>query len=459
MVNNSTIMASVWLNSSNDFQQRIPNPTIAGMDATIKELFNPLNGDLFNQFVSTLINRIGLVRVKQQSFNNPLAVFKGEQMYYGSTIQEIAVQWIKAHAYDDESGEELLKLERPEAQQWFHSQNRRDKYAISLVYEELQRAFDQEYGLNTFVNAVMDTPRNSDEYDEYRIFLQLIAYYDANWGFFKHATATLPIDEASSKMFLQSLRTYAGMLQFPSARYNAADITVPVFAKPNELVLITTPAVQASIDVQALASLFNVEYADVRYRTVLVDEFPVPDMYALLTTEDFFVCHDTVYRNGSFWNEDNLSQKFYLHHWGVYSVSPFVPAIAFVVGNAGTTTPVVTQNVTGLNLTATETTIKPGGTLPLTVKLTGTLTSSDGDVPSTLKVAPDAATYTLAAMNGDAAIQLNSATYVDEYGVLHLQKSKIESGTVITVTATASYINPSGATTPHTATLDITVAS
>lgn len=459
MVNNSTIMASVWLNSTNDFQQRIPNPTIAGMDSTIKALFNPLNGDLYNQFVSILINRVGLVRIKQQLFNNPLNIFKDEQMYYGSTIQEIAVKWIKAHAYDDESGEELLKLERPEAQQWFHSQNRRDKYAISLVYEELQRAFDQEFGLNTFVNAVMDTPRNSDEYDEYRIFLQLIAYYEANWGFFKHATPTLPIDEASSKTFLQSLRTYAGMLQFPSTRYNAADIDIPVFSKPDELVLITTPAVQASIDVQALATLFNVEYADVRYRTVLVDEFPVPDMYALLTTEDFFVCHDTVYRNGSFWNEDNLSQKFYLHHWGVYSVSPFTPCIAFVVGNEGTTTPVVTQNVTGLELTATETSIKPGGTLPLTVKLTGSLTSSDGDAPSTLKVAPDAATYALVAKNGNDAVQLNSATYVDDYGVLHLQKLNVEDGTTITVTATASYINPSGATTPYTAALDITVAS
>ena len=43
---NSTIMASVWLEATNDFQQRIPNPTIHGIDATLGALFDPLNNDI-----------------------------------------------------------------------------------------------------------------------------------------------------------------------------------------------------------------------------------------------------------------------------------------------------------------------------------------------------------------------------------------------------------------------------
>ena len=74
---NSTIMASVWLEATNDFQQRIPNPTTQGLDATLGALFDPLNNDMWNYFVNALVMRIGMVRVRNQEFKNLLREFKG----------------------------------------------------------------------------------------------------------------------------------------------------------------------------------------------------------------------------------------------------------------------------------------------------------------------------------------------------------------------------------------------
>ena len=66
--------------------------------------------------------------------------------------------------------------------------------------------------------------------------------------------------------------------------------------------------------------------------------------------------------------------------------------------------------------------------------------------------------YSLAAVDGDSEpVELNSRTYVDEYGILHVQKSGLSTGTVITVTAKSAYINPSGSTTEYTASADITL--
>ena len=42
-VKNSTIIEKAWLEGTNDFQQRIPNPSIAGYDATVQALFEPYN--------------------------------------------------------------------------------------------------------------------------------------------------------------------------------------------------------------------------------------------------------------------------------------------------------------------------------------------------------------------------------------------------------------------------------
>lgn len=458
--NNNTIMAKAWLAGTNDFQQRIPDPTQAGISATMSALFQPMNGQYFNQFMDILVNRIAYTYVRGQSYKNPLAVFKGNKINYGSTIQEIAPKWIKAHSYEDDA-ETLLKLHRPESEVWYHSQNRRDQYPISVNVDELRTAFTDEYGLNNLVAQLMNTPNNADEYDEFNIMKNLIAEYETRWGFYKYHLDDYPADDASGKAFLTALQTLGGKLQFPSSVYSGTDI--PVFAQPSELVLLVTPEAQASLNVNTLAALFNVDLAKVSYRTVLIDEFPIPDAVALLTTEDFFVCHDTLYNTTSFWNPQTLNTTYWLNHWGVYSVSPFVPAILFTTA-AGTVTPTIKQAVTGLTVTAEPGTVELGGSVGIVTKLKGTIDPADSDAD--VLVRPDACIYNVSAETpaGDdpavepaKPVQLNARTRVDDYGVLHVQKTGLKPGDVITVTATSTYVNPSGATVPYTGTATVTV--
>lgn len=458
--NNNTIMAKAWLAGTNDFQQRIPDPTQAGISATMSALFQPMNGQYFNQFMDILVNRIAYTYVRGQNYKNPLAVFKGNKINYGSTIQEIAPKWIKAHSYEDDA-ETLLKLHRPESEVWYHSQNRRDQYPISVNVDEIRTAFTDEYGLNNLVAQLMNTPNNADEYDEFNIMKNLIAEYETRWGFYKYHLDDYPSDDASGKAFLTALQTLGGKLQFPSSVYSGTDI--PVFAQPSELVLLVTPEAQASLNVNTLAALFNVDLAKVSYRTVLIDEFPIPDAVALLTTEDFFVCHDTLYNTTSFWNPQTLTTTYWLNHWGVYSVSPFVPAILFTTA-AGTVTPTIKQSVTGLTVTAEPGAVELGGSVRIVTKLDGTIDSADSDAD--VLVRPDACIYNVSAETPAGAdpatkpakpVQLNARTRVDNYGVLHVQKTGLKPGDVITVSATSTYVNPSGATVPYTGIATVTI--
>ena len=388
---NYTILHDIWMRGTNDYQQRVPEPTQTNIDATMGALFDPMNQNYFNQFMDALIMRIGTTYVHQQSFSNPLREFKKPQLVYGSTIQEMIPKWIRAHSYVDDA-EDVFKMARPDVRVWYHSQNRRDRYDITVNDVELRTAFTQDNGLNKLVSAIMRVPINSDEYDEYRIMMQLIAAYEHKWGFYKHALSAAPTDESTGKKFLQALRTYAGLLRFPSTTYNNGAIPdIPIFVNPDELVLLVTPQTQAALDVQTLAVLFHMEKAEIEYRTILVDQFPIPnnDCVALLTTRDFFMCCDTVYRNTSQYNPKTLGTNYFLHHWGVYSVSPFVPAIMFTVGGDGTTVDIVTQTVTGMTLTPGTKNVSAGDDVELTVALTGSLSPN---VPY-LKVAPSAATY------------------------------------------------------------------
>lgn len=553
---NYTILHDIWMRGTNDYQQRVPEPTQTNIDATMGALFDPMNQNYFNQFMDALIMRIGTTYVHQQSFKNPLREFKKPQMIYGSTIQEMIPKWIRAHSYIDDA-EDVFKMARPDARVWYHSQNRRDRYDITVNDIELRTAFTDSNGLNKLVSSIMRVPINSDEYDEYRIMMQLIAIYEQKWGFFKHALSAAPTDESTGKEFLQALRSYAGLLRFPSTTYNNGALPdIPIFVNPDELILLVTPQTQAALDVQTLAVLFHMEKAEIEYRTILVDQFPIAndDCVALLTTRDFFMCCDTVYRNTSMYNPKTLGTNYFLHHWGVYSVSPFVPAIMFTVGGQTTTVDLVTQTVTGMTLLPSSDTVAAGDDVELTVSLTGSLSPN---VPY-LKVAPSAATFdttvehsasagtagvyklalggtwaendtitfgetTVTVTEGETTSQLATAiatalasdanytvvangtnvtfteksgkygtgaptysktstagtatlttttpgvaptdayaknsprTRVDEYGILHVART-LEAGDVITVTATSTYINPSGDTTEYTATGTYTVA-
>lgn len=459
-VDNATILDKVRLKGTDDYQQRIPSATQTGVANTMRYLFDPMNRQYLNDCVWNMVNRIGLtVMAQNEPFKNPLDVFKKENLYWGSTVQEIAVKWIKAHGYKDDA-EELLKMHRPEAAVWFYEQNRRDQYPISWTDDELRQAFVDDFGLNRFMAQIMETPRNSDNYDEMNIMLALIRHYEQDLGFYKVHLDAVPSDEKTAKTLLKMLRSTAGRMQFPSTQYNALNVTdIPAYATPQQMVLLIEPEYLASLDVDALSAVFQLDKAEVPYRIVQVPSLGIPGAVALLVSTDWYQVRDTVYGTTQFYNPQTLTNTMYLNHWGVYGVSPFTPCALFTT-DAGTSVTAVTQTVTDFALTPETDNVKAGDVVQLTPKLTATVNPTG----TAIQAAPDAATYEVAAnhaASGDdtrgAAFDLNVNTFVDDQARLHVQRDGLTAGDIITVTGTATYVNPTGKTTTHKATCTFTV--
>lgn len=448
-VDNATILDKVRLKGTDDYQQRIPSATQTGVANTMRYLFDPMNRQYLNDFVWQLVNRIGLTVMAQNApFENPLAIFKKENLYYGSTVQEIAVKWIKAHGYKDDA-EDLLKLHRPEAASWFYEMNRRDQYAISWNQDELRQAFVDDFGLNRFIAQIMETPRNSDNYDEMNIMLALIRHYEQNLGFYKVHLDAAPTDEASAKTMLKSLRATAGRMRFPSTQYNALNITdIPAYADPSQMVLLIEPEFLASLDVDALSAVFQIDKADVPYRIIQVPSLGIDGAVALLVSTDWYQVRDTNYTVTQFNNPQTLTDTMFLHHWGIYGVSPFTPCALFTT-DAGTSIKVVTQTVTGLNM---EVSAVNNNLATITLDLQGNVNPTG----TAITVKPDSATYELTAKRGADPLALDINTYVSDDGVLHIQKD-LKTGDVITIKATATYVNPNGETTAYKASKDVTL--
>lgn len=448
-VDNATILDKVRTKGTDDYQQRIPSATQTGVANTMRYLFDPMNRQYLNDCVWNMVNRIGLTVMAQNTlFENPLAIFKKENLYWGSTVQEIAVKWIKAHGYKDDA-EDLLKMHRPEAAVWFYEMNRRDQYPISWTTDELRQAFVDDYGLNRFIAQIMETPRNSDNYDEMNIMLALIRRYERTLGFYKVHLDSIPSDETTAKTLLKALRSTAGRMQFPSTQYNALNVTdIPAYANPQQMVLLIEPEYLASIDVDALSAVFQLDKAEVPYRIVQVPSLGIPGAVALLVSTDWYQVRDTMYGTSQFYNPQTLGNTMYLNHWGIYGVSPFTPCALFTT-STGTSINVVTQNVTGFQLTSSAANAKPGDVVQLTPKLTATVTPTG----TAIEVAPNSATYSVTAYrttNGkDEPVPLSVNTFVDDQDRLHIQRDGLSNDITIKIDGTATYVNPTGDTSTY----------
>lgn len=348
---NATILNAIRKAASTEYQRRIPFVDKANIQATVRNLMDwtPTK----NEFIDALVNRIGAEIFRQNSWANPYAKFKGGMLEWGDTIEEVFVGLINARVYDPSRPgmeQQLFGIHDAEVQTSFHKINRQDYYPISINDDLLRRAFVSDFGLSSLVTQLMEAPNKSDNWDEFLVMASLFAEYERADGFFHVNVPDLSVaesDGADARYALRVFRAWAGNLQFLSRNYNAAGM--PVAATSDELELFITPEALAALDVDGLAAAFQLEKADIPYRINLITQeaLGIPGCQAILTSRDFFVVRDTLFKSTQQPNAVGLHTNYFVHHHQIVSVSRFVPAVMFWTGPSDVVPTEVTP-VTGI---------------------------------------------------------------------------------------------------------------
>lgn len=443
---NADILDAIRYEASSEYQRRIPDSTKASVQEQLRHLNN--YSPAWNEFVSALINKVGLTLARNNSWSNPLARYKLGLLDYGDTIEEVQTGLIRAYTFDPrrEYGEKALFGKHvPEVQSSYHTVNRESVYPLTVQRSTLQRAFTSADGLAQFITQLMESASTSDNWDEFMLMCQLFPEYERNGGFFKVHVDDLASEESSdteAKRTLRTLREYAETLPFLSRTYNAA--RMPVHADPEDLILITTPQFKSGIDVQGLAAMFNVSYAEVPYKTHVIpqEHIGIDGVQAILTTKDFFVVADTYFNTDSQPNPAGRYENFFLHHDQIISASRFVPAIAFTTGE-GTVIEISETPVTDVNnIVITDSVggvasdVKRGESYIVTA---GAVTGGDNDA-TRLILSGNSTTRTYLANNGSFHVAIDEeATTLTIEAVATDDNTKTKTRTVNVVGDKASF--------------------
>ena len=462
---NAEILNTVRQYAPSDYQNRVPAVTQANVQDAIKAL-NTYSPD-WNVFWNVLLNRIALTLVRQKSFTNPLGYLKRSSIRWGTQIQEMQVNLLRAKEYKKDALNVFgYEGREPDIHVKYHTMNRRDKYEIVLPMEQvLTGAFTGDEQLSSLLNSCLAQPNNSDQNDEFLLMMNLLKHYQDFQGFYNvhiddiagapdHDTAVERCEKLATAV--RALNTKLG---FYSTDYSYEGRNAGLATLTNNTILIIPADVDAVMTVQMLAYMFNAENGKlIADRIIRVPKIPIPGCQALLVDEDFFLCADNIppMTLTAPINPNNMTQLTVMHHWETLSYSLFANAIMFST-MPDTQIADISSTVTGVTLTDAA-----GGDSATIMPTLDTQTGYVGLPSVKLKAAvtgtgtpSQAVRYELAAYDGKGHVTtLPADCYVDNMGVLHAGHAK--AGAKIVVTAT-SIADPSQSA-QYTATIEGTVA-
>ena len=337
LTNTYDIINAIRNSSGDSFQRYVPlanAENVAQVGAGIL-----LNQTMQNEFITSLVDRIGLVVLKSVSLENPLKRFKKGTMPLGRTIEEIFTDITKSHKYNAEEAETtVFKREIPNVKTLFHERNREEFYKQTIQDSSLQSAFVSWGTFESFLSQIINSIYNSAEVDEFLYMKLLIDNYYSK-GLFKVVAVDAPVTETASRALVKKIRAFAGKATLPmgSRDYNALAVMNRV--DMNDLHLIITADLQAEIDVEVLARAFNMNNTDFLGKVTVIDSFASPGLQAVLVDSEWFMVYDVLQKMETIRNPQGLYWNYLYHVWQVLSVSRFSTAIAFVSGEV----PAVTQ--------------------------------------------------------------------------------------------------------------------
>lgn len=386
---------------------------------------------LQNEFLSALVNRIGRVLITSKMYDNPWAFFKKGLLEFGESVEEIFVNIAKPFQFDPAVAEtNVFKREIPDVRAAFHIMNYQKYYKATISNDQLRQAFLSWQGISDLIAKIVDAMYTGANYDEFQTMKYMLARHILDGHMYPVEIPTVETD--NMKSIVSAVKGVSNKFTFLSPNYNLAG--VQSYTAKNDQYMLINSQFDAIMDVEVLASAFNMDKAEFSGRRVLVDSFGSLDtarldelfagdstyeeigsdelealdaIPAILVDKDWFMIFDNFYNFTEQYNGEGLYWNYWYHVWKTFSVSPFANNALFIPGTPG---------VTSVSVTPKTATVSAGQSVQLSAEV------------DTTNFAPKTVTWSVNSVHAT----------VDNSGKVTVLPTAPAS-TTITVTATSTY--------------------
>lgn len=363
------ILNVIRQNAGLEYQNAVP---VVEKEADIPKVGEIIFGtpSLSNQFLNALVNRIGLVKARSATFNNPYEILKKGFLDYGESIEDIFTSLVNVQVYDEDSAKAReFQRNYPDVKSVFYAVNWRVVYPETINESDLNLALLSADGVTNLIAKFVDAIYTSSNYDEYLLFKYLIIKAVSHG---KMYPVSIGDGTKASDAGVQ-FRGFSNMLPFMSSEYNEAGVKNTT---PKERQVIFMDAMyNAKYDIEVLAGAFNMDKAEFMGRLFLVDNFATFDndrfavireksdgleevtqaeldlmkhVKAILIDEEWFQVYDKLNKFTEKYMASTMEWNYFYHVWKIITHNPFANAIVFVDDTADVAPPeTITAEIIG----------------------------------------------------------------------------------------------------------------
>ena len=309
-----------------------------------------LPSDLRNKFIQSLVNRIAYTKFQMDYFENPLRELANDELPLGAIGQDIYVNPARGRVYNIDDFAGLLAKYESDVKVEYNELNFDVQYPVTIIRKELEKAFTSWGDFENFLMGISQSLYNGAYIDDYNYTRKLItnAYLNNNVQMetFTFSNPSAPTD-TELKGLLARLRQAYLDFQAPSTDYNAwkkvggYGRSIVSWSNPRDIHVFLSNKLASVVDVNVLASAFNIDKADLMGRVHYVPDFDVKDsegnvigdgskIYAFICDRRWFKIRDKDLFMDEFYNANNRSWQSYLNVIKSYNYSLFSNGLMLV---------------------------------------------------------------------------------------------------------------------------------
>lgn len=236
------------------------------------------------EFLNSVLNKIGKQEYSDQVYVNPLARLKGGFIDNASDIEEIYVSKASSGNYDP-SGSGVLDRVKPNVSVQYHTNEIEHAYKVSVHDKQMRKGFLTKGAVSKMGDHILQSMHTSANLDE---FTDCINTIKALCGA-KKTSNTFALDpvtnETSAKAFCKQVKKVIPKMGQWNSDFSAKEN----FAKPSNLMLFIDSDVDVEIDTEYLAGLFNMTKGELNNTTKVV----IPNFKTLMGGKDFALLCDS----------------------------------------------------------------------------------------------------------------------------------------------------------------------
>ena len=300
---------------------------------------------VYNEFCDVLVNKLVYSQFETMTFNNPLRVLEGDRIPLGYAGEHIYTNPAQARGFNVNDFAGLLVKYEADVKVEYHTVNSDIQYCVTVARQQLKKAMTSWENLAEFITQLSNSLYNGAYIDMFRYTKNIVSgAYKENRGVIQQISAVSSADTA--KAFVEKARELFLNFQLPSVSYNAwaknggEGRPITTWTRPEDIVMLVRNDIRAKLDVEVLASAFNIDKTTLLGNIITVDNFDSYDddgnkvfdgsaIVGGLFDRAWFKIKTQEFWMDNFYNPNNRTMQYYLNVQRMYNMSLFANGVIF----------------------------------------------------------------------------------------------------------------------------------